>query len=675
MRIGIGIDTGGTYTDIVAYDYDDEKVLFKSKTLTTKEDLTVCISHSLDALPDGLLDKVISISLSTTLATNACVEGKGGKARLVLLGLPEYTVDGLGIDEKYGIAREDAMCVNTGGSFDGKVIDEPDWNALYDENREFFENAQSLAFSELNALRNGAIVERHAREFFNEKAGVPVVVASDLANELNFIERGATAQLNARLLPVISDFIAAVTKVLKERHLDIPVMILRSDGSLMSTEASKIKPVETILSGPAASVIGGRGITDIGDCLIVDIGGTTTDISIVESGDPVMTDSIRIGGWRTQVRGVFIDTYGLGGDSRVVADKGRLQLESRRVVPICIFADEHPEAVLGLENLVARNRKVDYPIHEFLYLQKEPEGIDDLTDSEKRILGALADGPVMLSGSKIDIYRDRPERLEDLGIVMRVGLTPTDVMHVKGDFDRFNAYASELAIRHFANSLYPSKTEAEKRAGVNRVCDNVYALFKQKLHRYILYALMAYRYPKELGDGLDDQVKKLIERNWADSIGGTRDPLVNIDFNVNATLIGIGAPTHVFLPDVARAMSAKCVIPQNAEVANAIGTAIANITVETVVDVDPVYDSGGVSEYNVRTAGGNKYFENREDAMAYANKMAKQDAIDEARSRGALGELAVDTSVENRSVEAMFGETIILGTKVIGRATGQAVGL
>ncbi len=674
MKIGIGIDTGGTYTDIVAYNYDETKVLFKNKTLTTKEDLTICISRSLDSLPEGLLEHVVSICLSTTLATNACVEGKGGKARLVLLGLPEHTVDTLGIDQKYGIAREDTMCVNTGGSFDGKEIDEPDWDELYKSNADFFENAQSLAFSELNALRNGAIVERHARNFFSEKTGNEVVIASDLANELNFIERGATAQLNARLLPVISDFIAAVTQVLRDRNLDIPVMILRSDGSLMSTDASKSKPVETILSGPAASVIGGRGITDIEDCLIVDIGGTTTDISIVESGNPVMTDSIRIGGWRTQVRGVFIDTYGLGGDSRIIAEKGKLELESRRVVPICIFADEHPWAVESLENLVARNRKADYPIHEFLYLQKEPGDIEDLTDSEKRILDALSDGPVMLSGSKIDIYRDKPERLEDLGVVMRVGLTPTDIMHAKGDFNRFNTHASELAIQHFANSLYPSKTQEGRQQAAKRVCDNVYSLFRQKLHRYILYALMAYRYPKELGVGLDDQIKKLIERNWLDAIDDKRDPLINVDFNVNATLIGIGAPTHVFLPDVARAMNAKCVIPENAEVANAIGTAIANITVEAVVAIDPVYDSGGISEYNVRTAGGNKYFEGREEALEYARKMAKQDAIDEARTRGALGELTVDVSVEDRRVEAMFGESIILGTKVIGRATGKAVG-
>ncbi len=672
MRIGIGIDTGGTYTDIVAYDYDDEKVLFKSKTLTTKEDLTLCISRSLDALDSGLLDQAISISLSTTLATNACVEGKGGKARLVLLGLPEFTVDTLGIDAKYGIARDDTLCVDTGGSFDGKVVDEPDWNALYAEHREFFDNAQSLAFSELNSLRNGAVVERHAREFFSEARKCPVVIASDLANELNFIERGATAQLNARLLPVISDFIAAVTEVLRERNLDIPVMILRSDGSLMSKEASKIKPVETILSGPAASVIGGRGITDCGDCLIVDIGGTTTDISIVESGNPVMTDSIRIGGWRTQVHGVFIDTYGLGGDSRVTDEKGQLKLESRRVVPICIFADEHPEAVEKLENLVNSRRRADYPIHEFLYLQKEPEGIEDLTDSEKRILDAVHEGPTMLASSKIDVYRDRPDRLEDLGIVMRVGLTPTDIMHVKGDFNRFDTHASELAVRYFASKFFSAKTEEERLRGMEMICDRVYSMFKQKLHRYILYALMEYRYPKELGGGLSDQMKKLIECNWTDSQSDSRNPLVNIGFNVDATLIGIGAPTHVFLPDVAKALGAKYVIPDNAEVANAIGTAIANIAVEAVVNIDPVYDSGGVTDYNVRTAGGNKYFEKREDALEYAHKMARQDAIDEARLRGALGELTVDMHVEERKVEASLGETVILGTKVIGRATGQA---
>ena len=86
MAIGIGIDTGGTYTDAVIYDFDKKEVLAKGKTLTTKENLETGIGNALDMLPYALIKQAEVLSLSTTLATNACVENKGGRAKVVLVG-------------------------------------------------------------------------------------------------------------------------------------------------------------------------------------------------------------------------------------------------------------------------------------------------------------------------------------------------------------------------------------------------------------------------------------------------------------------------------------------------------------------------------------------------------------------------------------------------------------
>ena len=86
MAIGIGIDTGGTYTDAVVYDFETKAVLAKGKSPTTTQDLAQGIGGALDTLPRGLLERAELVALSTTLATNACVEGKGGRARLVLMG-------------------------------------------------------------------------------------------------------------------------------------------------------------------------------------------------------------------------------------------------------------------------------------------------------------------------------------------------------------------------------------------------------------------------------------------------------------------------------------------------------------------------------------------------------------------------------------------------------------
>src|SRR5690606_30033303 len=106
-----------------------------------------------------------------------------------------------------------------------------------------------------------------------------------------------------------------IKKSLAARGVKAPLVIVRSDGSLMSEEFSKVRPVETLLCGPAASVMGGIEITQEQNCLIVDMGGTTTDIAIVKNGVPVKAEEgISIGNWRTFVKGVYIETFGLGGD-------------------------------------------------------------------------------------------------------------------------------------------------------------------------------------------------------------------------------------------------------------------------------------------------------------------------------------------------------------------------
>ena len=94
MKLGIGIDTGGTYTDAVIYDFTNQEILACAKALTTREDLSVGIGGALDGLPKEYLQKAQLVSLSTTLATNACVENKGGRARLLLMGIKKKSLTG-----------------------------------------------------------------------------------------------------------------------------------------------------------------------------------------------------------------------------------------------------------------------------------------------------------------------------------------------------------------------------------------------------------------------------------------------------------------------------------------------------------------------------------------------------------------------------------------------------
>ncbi len=371
MKLGIGIDTGGTYTDAVIYDFETKRVVSAAKALTTKYDLSVGIGNALDALESGYFDKAEVVSLSTTLATNACVEGKGGRAKLLFIGVDQSTLQRVG--ESYGIGNLDELySVPAEGSFDGTVLPEPDWDSVLSGTRDWLSDAEGLGIVEVYAMKNGAVTEKRAKELFESSYSFPVICGSELFSGLNSVQRGAGTLLNAKLVPIIREFLAAIKKALAIRGIKAPVVIVRSDGSLMSEEFSVLRPVETILCGPAASVLGGMRLTGREDSIIIDMGGTTTDISLVKSGAPVKAhNGISIGGWKTFVRGVYIDTFGLGGDSAVRADSGSLIIDTRRVVPISLLANIYPSVLDDLRELLKSRNTHTKPIHEFYMLIRD----------------------------------------------------------------------------------------------------------------------------------------------------------------------------------------------------------------------------------------------------------------------------------------------------------------
>ncbi len=666
MAHGIGIDTGGTYTDAVVFDFETRKVQAKGKSPTTREDLSLGIGRALDMLPRQLLESAELVALSTTLATNACVENKGGRARLVLMGTERRTLERVGADRKYGLNYDDVLCLETKGSFDGTVVDHPDWEKVTQENDAFFREAEALSVAELNSLRNGAVCEIVARDALKEKYDVPLVMANELASDLNIMERGATALLNARLLPVVDQFMKAVTKAMHERGLDAPQVIVRSDGSLMVDELARQRPVETILSGPAASVMGCRALADCGDCLIVDMGGTTTDISIVRGGAPDMSGGISIGGWRTQIKGVFIDTFGLGGDTRVYMKDGALQLDTRRVEPLCSAARKWPQIKFGLEDLLPRMRPHTRQLHEFLYLVRMPESLERYNRAERKLIETLSAGPQMIGGNVLDPYGLDSERLENEGIVMRCGLTPTDIMHVRGDYGEFDAEVARLAARCFLQAL-PDYEDTQE--SMDALCEAVYTMVKRRMFENIARVFIEAAYPEIRRNGLDAQLKMIIERKWNRRNEQTENTFFDFGLNIAATLIGTGAPTHIFLPDVAKALGAKCVIPEHSEVANAVGAVVADVAAQASVDVRTNLE--GLDGYTILSAGVREDFEEFEQAVDAASGIAKARAVEEARRRGALGELRVEVKVNTRKAHDRAGAELDLGTTVVARATGR----
>ncbi len=667
MRIGIGIDTGGTYTDAVAFDYESRCVLAKGKSRTTKEDLSRGICGALDFLPREYVAQATHVALSTTLATNACVEGKGGRAKLVLMGTTPKVLSRIDAAGRYGLSPDEVLCLDTHGSFDGSVVDMPDWEKVLAEQEAWFADAEALGFCEAHAARNGAVCETAGKQAVSARYDVPIIVASDLASDVNMMERGATALLNARLLPVIEEFLCAVGKAFSARGVAAPMMVVRSDGSLMGTELASIHPVETILSGPASSVRGAGELSECENCLIVDMGGTTTDLSLVVGSHPVMSEGIRIGSWKTQIKGVFIETFGLGGDSAVCVREGKLALSERRVEPISAAAERWPELADKLEAIAQEPYRAQFPPYEALYLVRELSDPARYTDAERRIVDALAGGPLLLGEmDRYDLFMKRTERLESEGVVMRCGLTPTDMMQIKGDFDRYDPRAAIAATKTLAAQLPACGLSEDPVASL---ADAVYDAVERKLYGSILRMLLRHRYGRYADEAPDTFYEGIFDAEWARAAHGEAGTLFDIGFASKAALVGIGAPTHIFLPAVARALDARCVIPPDSEVANAVGAVTTTINVRAVVRVVPQYDSYGIIGYRVHLDGGQKTTKTKEEALAIAQRAAREKAELLIREQGAIGRIECEVhSMQSATSATGDGQTLDLGTDVVASA-------
>jgi len=670
MKIGIGMDTGGTYTDVVAYDFESDKLLAKGKALTTREDLTIGIKNAFDSLPPELIRDAEVISLSTTLATNACVENKGGRAKLLIFGLTDELLIRYKAEQKYGFKRENVRCIDMVGSADGLVIDEPDWDEVMRDLEPWLEDIDALAIAELYSMSNGAPCEKHARKLIEDRLGLSCIGASELSSDLDVIARGATALLNARLLPIGREFIEAVLSDLTRRGYNAPVMVVRSDGSLMSAEHTLERPVETILSGPAASVLAGKAVSDASDYLIIDMGGTTTDVSVVRGGMPTLSNGgINIGGWRTHVKGVFIDTFALGGDSAVRAYGDTIRLFPRRSMPICVAARRWPKVKIMLEELFDKPRKSQFPVHEFFYLVRKPSNPTRYNKFELRLMDALKNGPRLIGdlaeAAIIDLYHlDDSERLEDEGIIMRCGLTPTDFMHIKGDFTEYDTDASILVARFLLLALERDDTPENIAALANEVYDRVSGYMYEQLLR----VLLAQQYPKQFAEKLDPQTEYLINEAWAKH-RDSNPVFFNHMFTTSAALVGVGAPTHIFLPAVAKALGTECILPEHAEVANAFGALKANIATTVRVEVSQRLSSEGEIFYITHAPTGSRSFDNVDDALELALAEAESAAIKEVRARGATGQLTINTRIEGRTAMSRCGSNVKTGRAAVAEVT------
>lgn len=648
MNLAIGIDTGGTCTDAVLYDFDSGKVLGQNKALTTYDDLTRGILQALDGLDPTLCRQTRLAGLSTTLATNACVEGKFHRTRLLLLGIDRHGI------AKYGAAYgftdpDDIRYLSCRTTITGGIEEEPDWELLRASAKDWFAEVEACAICEIYGMRNGAVLEQKAARIVREQTGLPTVCASLLFGGLSSLERAASAVLNAGLLPVTRDFLDAVQRAFRARGINAAIHIVRSDSSLMGLDYSAEHAVETLLSGPAASALGGSALTGEPNAVIVDIGGTTTDVALVQDGVPLLSDDgIRVGGWKTLIRGLFSTSFALGGDSAIRWDAyGNRTLGPERIIPLCVLATRYPAVTETLRQQVLNTPTHTLMLHEFLTLARTDWAVLPLSldANEQKLCFALKAGPLSVQQAAdvlgIDKYQLRTRALEQAGIVLRAGLTPTDIMHVRGDYTRYDRNASIWAARFAAGSLHLK---------LETLCDDIYTEVSHRVFDAVSQMLLEHVSPYYRTHGLDDGMRELLRLQWENRASGGSG-MLQYAFRTPAKIIGIGGPVHLFLPAAAQALGADYIIPAGASTANAAGAVTGQTTCTATAEIRPhglSPEDAQQGDFEVLCEGQPpRYFATEDAAAAWASERLTERTAARVREQGAAGELSFVTDTED----------------------------
>lgn len=327
----VGLDVGGTNIDTVIL--DESKVMKVEKTEVDKDNLIDSVMFALKKTLGGVSgEKIERIVLSTTLTTNTVIQGKHEPVGVMIEAGPGRRVK---IDDKKAYPFY----------LDGYI----DHRGREKYSLEQSQIEAGVKFFRKNGLKYGSIISKFSvrnpehEKIVEKKLGQQmnfVTTGHKVSGELNFPRRINTAFLNSSVYKVNKYFVDIVADGLDKMGINSPIYLLKADGGNKMLYSALDLPVETILSGPAASVMGGRALAESSsntDQIILDIGGTTTDISFSAEGIPVYErKGVEINGIKTLVKGLYSRSLGIGGDTRLKVEKGGLSFDSVSVKPAAL---------------------------------------------------------------------------------------------------------------------------------------------------------------------------------------------------------------------------------------------------------------------------------------------------------------------------------------------------
>ncbi|WP_407355147.1 hydantoinase/oxoprolinase N-terminal domain-containing protein [Methanolobus sp. WCC5] len=591
MHYSLGIDAGGTYTDAVIISDSDGNIVNYNKSLTTYPDLLSGIRNTLDGLDPSYLEKTRYVSVSTTLATNSVLERTGYPVGLILINDADIA----------NRAKIEHFIVAEGGhNSAGNEVCDLDIDAVKDFALSVREKVSAFAVSAYFSVRNPEH-ELRVKELITELTGLPVVCSHELSQDLGVYERGITAYLNAQLIPVVSHFMEAIGSEIKSRNIAAKLMMFKCDGSVVGINEALKKPIESVFSGPTASLVGAAYLSGKEDCVVIDVGGTSTDVSLLHRGVPQLSEAgAVVGGWQTKVRAIRMETSAMGGDSHVWVKNHVTNIGPRRVIPLCRAAMDYPEIVDKLkQNQVILRNQIGENLQPSKFFIRSGLRPAKISPAEEELLLRIDERPKTVS----EIYWNQ-NRLPNPGtldlliqkrLIKAIGFTPTDALHVLGEYTEWNREASLAGASLLA-----------QLAGIEE--EEFCLHIKKDVARNMALNIISF-----LLEGISkEEIEKVLKGRFF------------ARFKADLPVVLLGGPVSAYAKELEGFIDAQIILPENCSVGNAVGAVAGKGSKKLEVLIKANYTE---SKYNLKTSsfatfypGGKEEFASYSEALEYGEE-------------------------------------------------------
>ncbi len=480
-----------------------------------------------------------------------------------------------------------------------------------------------------------------------ELTGMPVVCGHELSLDLGAYERGITAYLNAQLIPIATQFIRSIEEEITRRKMDSRLLMLKCDGSVVDINEALEKPIESIFSGPAASLVGASHLSGLETCAVIDVGGTSTDVSMLENGVPELcAEGAVVGGWQTKVKAIRMETSAMGGDSHVWVKNMKTNIGPRRVIPLCVAAVKYPGFLKALKDgRIPGTMHLEENVQPTKFFVRT--GIEplDLGKLEKELFDRIGDFPTSLNDIFWKTQKTISPGLLDLLIrkrlIQAIGFTPTDALHVLGEYTDWDREASKVGAK-----LLERYTQTDHI----KLCKQI----KQDSARNMALKLLSFI----LKDVPSKEIEKIL---LSDRF---------TQFRMKIPVVLIGGPVVAYIGELKQILDADIIIPEHAEVGNAVGAVVGKGIKRIEILIKSTYTKDKKRLVLLFSPQGRETFGSYPEALEYANTLGRK-LIMEYMTKAGLNKGQVQIEVNKKDISLSEAGTIPIETKLVFVGVGM----